>query len=44
MEASEGKIWDGDYNKILNGDYDVCKFCEKGIVKMLENSDLTYII
>jgi hypothetical protein len=44
MEASEGKIWDEDYNKILNGEYDVCKFCEKGVVKMLENADLTYII
>jgi organic radical activating enzyme len=44
MEAQEGKLWDGDYSKILKGNYDVCKFCEKGIVKMLENSDLTYII
>jgi organic radical activating enzyme len=44
MESQNGKEWDNDYSKILNGDYDVCKFCEKGIVKMLESADLTYII
>ena len=44
MESQNGEVWDGDYSKILKGDYDVCKFCEKGIVKMLENADLTYII
>jgi len=44
MEAQNGEKWDEDYSKILDGDYDVCKFCEVGIVKMLENSDLTYII
>jgi organic radical activating enzyme len=44
MEAQNGKLWDGDYKKILDGKYDVCKFCEKGIVKMLESADLTYII
>ena len=44
MEAQNGKEWDEDYSKILNGNYDVCKFCEEGIVKVLENSDLTYII
>ena len=44
MEWMEGKKWDGDYQKIIDMKYEVCKFCEKGIVKMLENADLTYII
>ena len=44
MESQNGKEWDGDYSKILKGDYDVCKFCEKGIVKLLEGASLSYII
>ena len=44
MEAQNGKEWDGDYQSIIDGKYEVCKFCEKGIVKLLEGASLSYII
>jgi len=44
MEAAKGVPWDGDYNKIRNLEYEVCKFCEEGLVKIIQGSDLTYII
>ena len=44
MEAMNGIAWDGDYEKIFNLSYDCCKYCEKGIRRLLNNSDLTYII
>ncbi len=44
MEAMNGEDWDGDYEKIKNLEKDVCKFCEKNVVRLLENADLTYII
>lgn len=44
LEASIGKLWDQDYEKIHNLEYDVCKFCEKNVMKMCMEKGLEYII
>lgn len=44
LEASKGKLWDQDWNKILNSEYEVCKFCDKDIVKLCDDKDLDFII
>ena len=44
LEASRGKKWDGDWEKILAMKYECCKFCEKSIVKICDDKDLDYII
>lgn len=44
LEASEGKPWDGDYKKILNMEYDVCKYCERSVIDLCNKKDLRYII
>ena len=35
LEESGIREWDGDYKKILNFDYDCCRYCEKNLKKML---------
>ena len=44
LEASKGKPWDGDYSKILNMQYDVCKYCDRAVVDLCNKKDLRYII
>lgn len=44
LEASKGKPWDGDYNKILNMEYDVCKYCDRAVIELCNKKDLRYII
>jgi hypothetical protein len=44
LEASKGKPWDGDYDKILNMQYDVCKYCDRAVVDLCNKKDLRYII
>jgi len=44
LEASGGKPWDKDWNKIKNSQYEVCKFCEKSVVNLCDEKDLDYII
>jgi MoaA/NifB/PqqE/SkfB family radical SAM enzyme len=44
LEASKGQPWDGDYNKILNMEYEVCKYCERCVVDLCDEKDLHYII
>jgi hypothetical protein len=44
LEANGEELWDGDYDKILNQHYDVCKYCEKNVMKMCMEQGLEYII
>lgn len=44
LEASKGKPWDGDYDKILNMQYDVCKYCDRAVIDLCNKKDLRYII
>lgn len=44
LEASNGEKWDGDYEKILNMQYEVCKYCERCVVDLCKEKDLHYII
>lgn len=44
LEASGGKPWDGDYDKILNMEYDVCKFCDRAVTELCDKHNLRYII
>lgn len=44
LEASKGKPWDGDYNKILNMEYDVCKYCDRAVIDLCNKKDLRFII
>lgn len=44
LEASKGKPWDGDYEKILGMEYDVCKYCDRAVVELCDKKDLRYII
>ncbi len=44
LEASNGKLWDHDWQRILNMEYECCKYCEKNIVQICEEKDLDYII
>jgi MoaA/NifB/PqqE/SkfB family radical SAM enzyme len=44
LEASKGKEWDGDYEKILNMQYDVCKYCDRAVIELCDKKDLRYII
>ncbi len=44
LEDSKGKPWDGDYNKILNMQYDVCKYCDRAVIDLCNKKDLRYII
>lgn len=44
LEASGGEEWDGDYDRILNMDYDVCKYCDRAVVDLCNKKDLRYII
>jgi sulfatase maturation enzyme AslB (radical SAM superfamily) len=44
LEASGGTPWDGDYDKILNMEYDVCKYCDRAVIELCDKKDLRYII
>lgn len=44
LEASGGKPWDGDYEKILNMQYEVCKYCDRAVIELCDKKDLRYII
>ena len=44
LEASGGKPWDQDYNKILNMEYDVCKYCDRAVIDLCNRKDLRFII
>jgi MoaA/NifB/PqqE/SkfB family radical SAM enzyme len=44
LEASGGKPWDQDYNKILNMEYDVCKYCDRAVIELCNKKDLRFII
>lgn len=44
LEFSNGKLFDGDYNKIFAGEYESCKFCRKNVLKYIKENDLEYII
>lgn len=44
LEASGGKPWDGDYEKILNMEYEVCKYCDRAVIELCDKLDLRYII
>jgi MoaA/NifB/PqqE/SkfB family radical SAM enzyme len=44
LEASGGKKWDGDYDKILNMEYEVCRYCDRCVVDLCKEKDLHYII
>lgn len=44
LEASKGKAWDGDYEKILAMEYDVCKYCDRAVIELCDKKDLRYII
>ena len=44
LEASGGKPWDQDYNKILNMEYDVCKYCDRAVIDLCNKKDLRFII
>jgi MoaA/NifB/PqqE/SkfB family radical SAM enzyme len=44
LEASKGKPWDGDYEKILSMQYDVCKYCDRAVIDLCDKKNLRYII
>jgi MoaA/NifB/PqqE/SkfB family radical SAM enzyme len=44
LEASKGKPWDGDYEKILSMQYSVCKYCDRAVTELCDKRDLRYII
>jgi hypothetical protein len=44
LEASVGKPWDGDYDKILNMQYECCKYCDRAVINLCDKKDLRYII
>lgn len=44
LEASKGEAWDGDYHKILNMQYEVCKYCDRAVIELCDKKDLRYII
>lgn len=44
LEASKGQPWDGDYEKILNMQYEVCKYCDRAVIELCDKKDLRYII
>lgn len=44
LEASGGKIWDGNWDDIHSLKYECCKFCEESVVKLCDELDLDYII
>lgn len=44
LEASKGEAWDGDYEKILNMQYEVCKYCDRAVIELCDKKDLRYII
>lgn len=44
LEASGGKPWDGDYDKIENMQYEVCQYCDRAVVELCNKNDLSYII
>jgi hypothetical protein len=44
LEASKGKEWDGDYEKILSMQYEVCKYCDRAVIELCDKKDLRYII
>jgi MoaA/NifB/PqqE/SkfB family radical SAM enzyme len=44
LEASAGKPWDGDYQKILNMQHEVCKYCDRAVIELCDKKDLRYII
>jgi len=44
LEASGGEPWDGDYEKILSMQYDVCKYCDRAVIELCDKKDLRYII
>ena len=43
LEASNGKIWNQNWDEILCGKYEVCKFCNTTI-KAITEKDMHYII
>lgn len=44
LEASGGKPWDGDYEKILSMQYDTCKYCDRAVIELCDKKNLRYII
>lgn len=44
LEASKGEPWDGDYEKILNMQYEVCQYCDRAVIDLCNKKDLRYII
>ena len=44
LEASGGKVWDGNWEDIFNLKYECCKFCEESVVKLCNELDLDYVI
>lgn len=44
LEASGGKSWDGDYEKILSMQYEVCKYCDRAVIDLCDRKNLRYII
>jgi len=44
LEASKGQPWDGDYEKILTMQYEVCKYCDRAVIDLCNKKDLRYII
>jgi MoaA/NifB/PqqE/SkfB family radical SAM enzyme len=44
LEASNGEPWDGDYQKILTMQYEVCKYCDRAVIDLCNKKDLRYII
>ena len=44
LESSKGEKWDLNWNSILNGKYNVCKYCEKNVKKFCKENDLDYIM
>lgn len=44
LEGLRGQKWDQDWSKILNGKYEVCKFCSKFLRKYIDKNNLMYII
>lgn len=44
LEKNGKERWDGDYEKVLKQQYNVCKFCEKNVMKMCMDQGLEYII
>lgn len=44
LEQMGDKKWDGDYEKVLSQQYNVCRYCEKNVMKLCMKKGLEYII